>query len=104
MLGIIAGLIIIIVIVVIYILPTSKIAFRKIYAKVPADTSRSLQAFRSNHPLNKMIVEGMPWNYISLGQGPQTILLLHGMGGGRCRPQGLHPPWPKEWFADCCSQ
>ncbi|UCD79129.1 MAG: alpha/beta hydrolase [Desulfobacterales bacterium] len=79
MLGIIIGLIIIIL--VIYFLPTPKVSFQKIYATVPADTSQSLQAFRSNHPLNHLIVEGIPWNYIRLGQGPETILLLHGMAG-----------------------
>jgi pimeloyl-ACP methyl ester carboxylesterase len=80
MLGIIIGLVIIIL--VIYFRPTPKAAFRKIYANVPAETSQSLQAFRSRHPLNQLIVDGVSWDYISLGQGPETILLLHGMGGG----------------------
>jgi maspardin len=81
MLGTIVGLIIIIILVI-YFRPTPKASFQKIYANVPADTSQSLQAFRCSHPLSKIIVEGMPWNYISLGQGPETILLLHGMAGG----------------------
>ena len=80
MLGIIISLILIIL--VIYFFPTPKAAFRKIYTDVPADTSQSLQAFRSRHPLNHLIVESVTWDYISLGQGPETILLLHGMGGG----------------------
>jgi len=79
MLGIIIGLIIIIL--VIFFLPTPKVSFEKIYAKVPADTAHSLQAFRSSHPLHHLIVEGVPWNYLSLGQGRETILLLHGMAG-----------------------
>lgn len=70
------------IILVIYFLPTPKSSFRKIYARVPADVSQSLKAFRSNHPLNHLIVEDVSWNYLSLGQGPETILLLHGMGGG----------------------
>lgn len=81
MLGTIAVLVII-SILVIYFIPTSKMPFRKIYTHVSADTEQSLRAFRSNHPLNELIVEGMPWNYISLGQGRETILLLHGMTGG----------------------
>jgi len=79
MLGIIIGLIIIIL--VIFFLPTPKVSFEKIYTQVPADLSRSLQAFRSSHPLKHLIVKGIPWNYISLGQGRETILLLHGMAG-----------------------
>jgi maspardin len=78
--GIIIGLIIIIL--VIYFRPTPEGSFRKIYANVPADISQSLQAFRSNHPLKHLIVEGVPWNYISLGQSRETILFLHGMAGG----------------------
>ena len=64
-------------ILVIYFLPTPKASFRKIYARVPAEVSQSLMAFRSNHSLNHLIVEGVTWNYLSLGQGPETILLLH---------------------------
>jgi len=79
MFGIIIGLIIIIL--VIYFLPTPKVSFRGIYVSVPEDTSQSLQAFRSSHPLNRLAVEGLPWNYISLGHGQETILLLHGMAG-----------------------
>lgn len=77
--GIIIGLIIIILII--YFFPTPKVSFQKIYANVPAETSQSLQAFRRNHPLNQLIVEGVSWNYISTEQGQETILFLHGMAG-----------------------
>ena len=80
MLGITLGLVLIVLVV--FFLPTAKVSFRKLYAQVPADTSQSLQAFRGSRPLKRLFVENIPWNYISLGQGRQTILLLHGMGGG----------------------
>jgi maspardin len=81
MLGVIAITGLIIIILVIYFLPGSKVSFRKIYANVPTNTSQSLQAFRSNHRLNHLIVEGIPWNYLSLGEGSETVLFLHGMAG-----------------------
>jgi maspardin len=80
MLGITLGLVLIVLVV--YFLPTANVSFRKIYANVPADASQSLQKFRGSRPLKRLFVDNLPWNYISLGQGPETILLLHGMGGG----------------------
>ena len=79
MLGITLGLVLIVLVV--FFLPTAKVSFRKLYAQVPADASQSLQAFRGSRPLKLLFVENIPWNYISLGQGPETILLLHGRGG-----------------------
>ena len=67
---------------VVYFLPTAKVSFRKIYANVPADASQSLHTFRSSQPLKRLFVGNIPWQYISLGKGPESVLLLHGMGGG----------------------
>jgi len=80
MLGITLGLVLIVLVV--YFLPTANVSFRKIYANVPAEASQSLQKFRGSRRLKRLFVDNIPWSYISLGQGPETILLLHGMGGG----------------------
>ena len=79
MLGITLGFVLIVL--VIYYLPNARVSFEKIYAKVPPDVSQSLQAFRGSPPLKRLFVGNIPWHYICLGQGPETILLLHGMGG-----------------------
>jgi len=41
----------------------------------------SLLAFRNEHPPQQIEVEGVAWEYISFGQGDETILFLHGMTG-----------------------
>lgn len=65
----------------IYLYPVPVVPFDEVYAKVDAVEVESLIAFRSaNHP--KMIeVNGINWEYISMGDGEETILFLHGMTG-----------------------
>jgi maspardin len=66
----------------IYFFPVSRVPFNTLYAAVPEDIRRSLQRFRGQHALRQVRVDGVDWDYISLGDGKTTILLLHGMGGG----------------------
>ena len=55
--------------------------FQQIYARVDDETSRSLLAFRRKHPPKQIQVDGVPWDYVLLGEGDETILFLHGMAG-----------------------
>ncbi len=55
--------------------------FREIYARVDDETARSLQAFRRDLPIQQLKVDGAKWDYVTIGQGDQTILFLHGMAG-----------------------
>ena len=70
-----------IVIGVLYAFPIPKIPFEEIYRNVDSDTKASLRAFRSENPIKRLEVRGTPWEYLSLGEGEQTILFLHGMAG-----------------------
>jgi hypothetical protein len=55
--------------------------FQQLYAKVPDEIKKSLQAFRKMHPHIRLELEGSSWNYIVVGNGDETILFLHGMAG-----------------------
>jgi pimeloyl-ACP methyl ester carboxylesterase len=52
--------------------------FDQIYAKVPTEQVARLKAFRLTHPYKQLIVGNTKWEYISCGQGDQTLLLLPG--------------------------
>ncbi len=66
----------------IYVFPVFKKPFARLYIGVPEEISGSLQAFRKQHPHRQLTVNGVVWNYISVGDGDETIVFLHGMGGG----------------------
>jgi len=53
-------------------------AFDKIYGKVPTEQVARLKEFRRTHPYKQLIVGDTSWQYISCGQGKQTLLLLPG--------------------------
>ena len=74
-------LILVALIAAIYLKPVSSAPFDEIYAKVDAETVASLQDFREAHPVQKLDVEGVTWDYVAMGQGEETILFLHGMTG-----------------------
>ena len=52
--------------------------FDQIYEKVPPDQVARLKEFRRTHPYKQLIVGGKTWEYISCGQGEETLLLLPG--------------------------
>ncbi|MBN1449769.1 MAG: alpha/beta hydrolase [Anaerolineales bacterium] len=64
-----------------YLYPTPRKSFDELYAKVDADTVASLADFRQAHPVRALDLHGVTWEYLSLGEGPETILFLHGMTG-----------------------
>ena len=51
-------------------------AFDQIYEKVPTEQVARLKEFRHTHPYKQLIVGDTKWEYISCGQGEQTLLLL----------------------------
>jgi pimeloyl-ACP methyl ester carboxylesterase len=53
-------------------------AFDQIYSKVPTEQVARLTEFRHTHPYKQLIVGDTKWEYISCGQGEQTLLLLPG--------------------------
>jgi maspardin len=64
-----------------YLFPTPRKSFDELYAKVDADTVASLADFRRAHPVRTLDLHDVQWEYLSLGEGPETILFLHGMTG-----------------------
>ena len=74
-------LLIILILAGIYFWPVPRQEFTQVYSLAPADQVESLQAFRSNNPPASLEVDGLKWEYLSTGSGPQTIVFLHGMTG-----------------------
>lgn len=71
----------VIVVAGVYIYPVSTVSFEKNYSKVDPKITASLQAFRAEHPAISLKVNGVAWEYLTFGQGPEAILFLHGMTG-----------------------
>lgn len=65
-----------------YYYPVPKKPFNSLYARVPETSRQSLKAFRERHPLREIQAAGKKWRYASIGDANQTVLFLHGMGGG----------------------
>lgn len=56
----------------------SKPTFDQIYAGVPAEHHRRLNAFRASHPAKTMEVDGKYWPYLACGKGEKPLLFLAG--------------------------
>lgn len=54
--------------------------FDQTYANVPPEQIASLAAFRTAYPPSTLEIDGVGWEYLSMGAG-QAVLFLHGMGG-----------------------
>ena len=60
---------------------TTDIHFQHLYADVDPRITQSLQNFRETNPLKQLVIEGVPWEYLTVGEGENTVLFLHGMAG-----------------------
>lgn len=65
----------------VYLRSGPRVPFDEVYARVDPTLVASLQTFRAAHPPQRLDVNGVKWNYVSFGQGDETILFLHGMTG-----------------------
>jgi len=74
-------LILVLVLTGIYLYPGQQFSFDELYSQVDPETVKSLKDFRQAHPPQYRDVDGVKWTYVSLGEGPKTILFLHGMTG-----------------------
>ena len=50
----------------------------ELYAKVPAEQVAWLKNFRRTHPYKQLTIGETKWEYVSCGQGEETLLLLPG--------------------------
>ena len=71
----------VLVVLVVYLWPTSRPSFDSLYASAPPDKVAALKAFRAELPPAQLEVDGVTWEYLSTGNGEQAILFLHGMTG-----------------------
>jgi maspardin len=77
----IVALVSIFVVLGVYLFPRKRIPFDVLYANVDGGIVTSLTEFRQAYPSRTLDVNGARWEYVALGQGPDTILFLHGMTG-----------------------
>ena len=77
----IVWLVLLVVLLAVYLWPVPRVPFAEIYSKVDPAVVASLQDFRQAHPPKVIDVGGTKWEYVSFGEGKQTILFLHGMTG-----------------------
>lgn len=73
--------VIVIILGAIYFWPVPERDFSELAAKVDPAVRQSLLDFRTQHPEQTVNVEGQEWRYIAFGEGPETVLFLHGMTG-----------------------
>ncbi len=77
----IVALVLLFALLVVYLWPVPRGAFDNVYAKADSDEVASLREFRAAHPPKTIEVDGVKWEYVSFGEGEETILFLHGMTG-----------------------
>jgi pimeloyl-ACP methyl ester carboxylesterase len=53
----------------------------KLYETVPAEQVERLLKYRTSHPYQETVIDGVTWRYIAAGEGPETVLLLTGALG-----------------------
>ena len=70
-----------VILLAIYFLPAPQKDFAELSDKVDPQTRQSLLDFREQHPEETLTVDGRDWPYIAFGEGPETVLFLHGMTG-----------------------
>ena len=73
------SLFVIVILILVYFIPNPKKHFRELY-KGNDDIADKLERFRK-YPLKSIKKDGRTWQYIDTGNGGETILFLHGMGG-----------------------
>ncbi|MBC8505832.1 MAG: alpha/beta hydrolase [Anaerolineales bacterium] len=66
---------------VLYFYPVPNISFEELSSAVNPEITAAFLDFRNAHPPQQMEVNDAKWEYISFGQGEETILFLHGMTG-----------------------
>jgi maspardin len=65
----------------VYFIWVRPVPFDQLYAQVDPATRDSLLRFRQAHPAQSIMVDGLSWEYVALGQGEESILFLHGLAG-----------------------
>ncbi|MCB0629246.1 MAG: alpha/beta hydrolase [Saprospiraceae bacterium] len=72
-------LFLLVIAIIIYLLPVNKQTFDQLY-QGDASIKKSLAEFRKI-PTKELQIDDTDWTYLNTGNGPNTLLFLHGMGG-----------------------
>lgn len=54
---------------------------QRFYERAPQETVQHFFSFRAAYPPQTLTVAGRSWEYLSVGQGSETVLFLHGLAG-----------------------
>ncbi len=73
--------ILIVVSALVYLWPVPSRDFAELADRVDPQVRQSLLDFRARYPLQTVHVDGEEWEYVAVGEGPETVLFLHGMTG-----------------------
>ncbi len=73
------GLILLLIMVVFFVIPMGNKSFEEFYTGEESIKTQ-LEEFRK-YPTKTIAHNDLQWNYIDIGQGEETLLMLHGMGG-----------------------
>ncbi len=75
----ILGLVLLSIIVLFFVMPMGNKSFEELYVGEEV-IKVELEAFRT-YPTKTITYGDLEWNYIDIGEGKETLLMLHGMGG-----------------------
>ncbi len=64
-----------------YRLPPRRATMEELYADVEPAVVAGLRAFRTRVPVRRLTLHGQDWDHVVLGDGPGTVVFLHGMAG-----------------------
>lgn len=64
-----------------YRLPPRRAGFEELYADVDTAVTAGLRSFRTRVPVQRVTLHGQDWEHVVLGDGPSTVVFLHGMAG-----------------------
>lgn len=78
---VIALIVVTVILAVIYFFPVPHHDFAELSENVDPEVRQSLLDFRKNYPAKSVNVSGYDWEYVTIGDGEETILFLHGMTG-----------------------
>ncbi len=69
------------VVAALYVWPQRVPPMGELYQDTDARVLTSLRAYRVDHDLERVDVGGRIWSYLRLGDHPEAVLFLHGLGG-----------------------
>jgi len=72
---------VVLVIAGVYLWPQSSPTMGELFQEADPRVVSSLRGFRGDHPIQRVDVRGRIWPYVRLGESPEAVLFVHGMGG-----------------------